>query len=109
MIDLYTAATPNGHKISIALEELALPYTVHAIDLTAKEQKRPEFHAMNPNGRIPVIVATGAQAGDDVRALEREFAQFCGAGQRWLRRRPTRESTCARISTASPLKSTAWP
>jgi GST-like protein len=56
MIDLYTAATPNGRKISIALEELALPYTVHAIDLTAKEQKRPEFLALNPNGRIPVIV-----------------------------------------------------
>lgn len=61
MIDLYTAATPNGHKISIALEELALPYTVHAIDLIALEQKRPEFLAMNPNGRIPVIVDRGAE------------------------------------------------
>jgi glutathione S-transferase len=60
MIDLYTAATPNGHKVSIALEELALPYTVHAIDLTAREQKRPEFLAMNPNGRIPVIVDRAA-------------------------------------------------
>ncbi len=62
MIDLYTAATPNGHKISIALEELALPYTVHAIDLGAREQKRPEFLALNPNGRIPVIV--DRDAGD---------------------------------------------
>jgi GST-like protein len=56
MIDLYTAATPNGHKVSIALEELALPYTVHAIDLGARTQKEPAFLAMNPNGRIPVIV-----------------------------------------------------
>src|SRR5882757_7309139 len=56
MIDLYTAATPNGHKISIALEELGMPYTVHAINLLAHEQKQPGFLAMNPNGRIPVIV-----------------------------------------------------
>ena len=62
MIDLYTAATPNGWKVSIALEELALPYTVHPIDLTALEQKRPEFLALNPNGRIPVIV--DRDAGD---------------------------------------------
>jgi GST-like protein len=64
MIDLYTAATPNGHKVSIALEELALPYTVHAIDLRTKEQKQPAFLAMNPNGRIPVIV--DRDAGDFV-------------------------------------------
>ncbi len=56
MIDLYTAATPNGHKVSIALEELALPYAVHVIDLAALEQKRPEFLRINPNGRIPAIV-----------------------------------------------------
>jgi glutathione S-transferase len=56
MIDLYTAATPNGWKASIALEELALPYQIHRIDLGAGDQKRPEFLALNPNGRIPVIV-----------------------------------------------------
>ena len=56
MIDLYTAATPNGWKISIMLEECGLPYTVHPVDLTANEQKSPEFLAMNPNGRIPVVV-----------------------------------------------------
>ena len=56
MIDLYTAATPNGWKISVMLEECGLPYAVHAIDLMAGEQKSPEFLAMNPNGRIPVIV-----------------------------------------------------
>jgi GSH-dependent disulfide-bond oxidoreductase len=56
MIDLYTAATPNGHKISIALEELGLPYTVHALDLSKLDQRRPEFLEISPNGRIPAIV-----------------------------------------------------
>ena len=56
MIDLYTAATPNGHKVSIALEELGLPYSVHRVDLGKLEQKRPEFLRISPNGRIPAIV-----------------------------------------------------
>ena len=56
MIDLYTAATPNGHKVSIALEELGLPYTLKVLDLAAGEQKTPAFLAINPNGRIPAIV-----------------------------------------------------
>ena len=56
MIDLYTAATPNGHKISIALEELGLPYTVHALNLGQHDQKQPEFLKISPNGRIPAIV-----------------------------------------------------
>ena len=56
MIDLYTAATPNGHKVSIALEELALPYTLKVLDLAKNEQKLPDFLAINPNGRIPAIV-----------------------------------------------------
>ena len=56
MITLYTAATPNGHKVSIALEELGLPWTLQVLDLTAGEQKTPAFLAINPNGRIPAIV-----------------------------------------------------
>ncbi len=56
MIDLYTSATPNGWKITIALEELELPYTLHNINLSAGEQRRKEFLALNPNGRIPVII-----------------------------------------------------
>jgi len=56
MIDLYTAATPNGHKISIALEELALPYELHVLKLGDNEQKQPWFTAINPNGRIPAII-----------------------------------------------------
>jgi GSH-dependent disulfide-bond oxidoreductase len=56
MIDLYTAATPNGWKASIMLEELALPYTLHALQLGELEQKKPEYLKLNPNGRIPTIV-----------------------------------------------------
>jgi len=56
MIDLYTAATPNGHKVSIALEELGLPYALKVLDLSKGEQKTPAFLAINPNGRIPAIV-----------------------------------------------------
>jgi glutathione S-transferase/GST-like protein len=67
MIDLYTAATPNGYKVSVALEELALPYTVRKIDLGALEQKRPEFLRISPNGRIPAIVDREA---DDFAVFE---------------------------------------
>jgi GST-like protein len=56
MIDLYTAATPNGWKVSIALEELGLPYALHVLDMAAGEQKQRWFTAINPNGRIPAIV-----------------------------------------------------
>jgi glutathione S-transferase/GST-like protein len=56
MIELFTAATPNGHKVSIALEELGLPYTLRVLDLAQHEQKAEWFRAINPNGRIPAIV-----------------------------------------------------
>jgi GST-like protein len=56
MIDLYTEATPNGRKASIALEEMELPYRLIHIRLGELEQKTPEFLQLNPNGRIPVIV-----------------------------------------------------
>lgn len=59
MIELYTGTTPNGRKVSIALEELGLDYEVHALNLKALEQKQPEFLAINPNGRIPAIVDDG--------------------------------------------------
>ena len=56
MIDLYTASTPNGWKVSITLEELNLPYNIIPIDLIKGEQKESSFLEINPNGRIPAIV-----------------------------------------------------
>ena len=67
MIDLYTTSTPNGHKVSCTLEALNLEYTTHAINLQKGEQKTKEFLAMNPNGRIPVIVD---RANDDLAIFE---------------------------------------
>ena len=67
MIELYTAATPNGHKISIALEELGLPYSLRVLDLTKQEQKEAWFLAINPNGRIPAIIDHNA---DDFAVFE---------------------------------------
>ncbi len=60
MIELYTAPTPNGHKVSIALEELGLPYKVNVINLMGGDQKKPDYLKINPNGRIPTIVDTEA-------------------------------------------------
>ncbi|MEX1033178.1 MAG: glutathione S-transferase N-terminal domain-containing protein [Cellvibrionaceae bacterium] len=56
MIDLYTAATPNGKKATIALEELGLEYDLIALNLKEKDQRQPEFLKINPNGRIPAMV-----------------------------------------------------
>jgi len=56
MIELFTASTPNGHKVSIALEELGLEYTVRPISFEKNEQKAPWYLELNPNGRIPTIV-----------------------------------------------------
>ena len=56
MIDLYTWTTPNGRKVSIMLEECALEYRVHPVDIRAGEQFRPEFVAICPNSKIPAIV-----------------------------------------------------
>ena len=56
MIDLYTWTTPNGRKVSIALEELGLPYTAHPIDISKDEQFQPDFLRISPNNRIPAIV-----------------------------------------------------
>ncbi len=67
MIDLYTAATPNGWKISIALEELGLAYTAHPLAFSKQEQKAAWYLKINPNGRIPAIVD---RANDDFAVFE---------------------------------------
>jgi GST-like protein len=58
MIELYTWSTPNGRKISIALEELGWDYTVYPVDITQGEQRNPAFIALSPNKKIPAIVDT---------------------------------------------------
>ena len=72
MITVYSANTPNGVKLTIALEELGLvrgsDYTFKILDLSAREQKEPEFLAVNPNGRIPAIVHH--KDGRDIRVFE---------------------------------------
>jgi GSH-dependent disulfide-bond oxidoreductase len=59
VIDLYTWSTPNGRKISIALEELALPYAVHTVNIGKNEQFAPDFLRISPNNKIPAIVDRG--------------------------------------------------
>ncbi len=67
MIDLYTWTTPNGRKVSIALEEMGLAYTVRPVPIRTGVQKEPPFLAINPNGRIPAIVD---RAADDFAVFE---------------------------------------
>ncbi len=63
MIDLYTDATPNGRKVSIMLEEVGLPYTVHRVDIGKGEQFKPAFLRISPNNKIPAIVDRDADGG----------------------------------------------
>ncbi len=70
MIDLYTFATPNGQKASIALEELGLPYQTHVIHIGKGEQNTPEFRRVNPNGKIPAIIDSEGPGGKPLTLFE---------------------------------------
>jgi GST-like protein len=70
MIDVYTADTPNGVKVPIALEELGVPYRIIRVNLGALEQKRPDFLQINPNGRIPAIVDGDGPSGMPLSVFE---------------------------------------
>lgn len=89
MIDLYTWTTPNGRKVSILLEELGVPYTAHAIDISKDEQFAPDFLAIAPNNRIPAIVdhETGIQmmeTGAIMMYLADKYSQFqCEGNEYW--------------------------
>ncbi|PCE24903.1 glutathione S-transferase [Paraburkholderia acidicola] len=65
MIDVYSWATPNGHKVHIMLEETGLAYTAHAVDIGAGDQFKPEFLAISPNNKIPAIVDPDGPRGAD--------------------------------------------
>jgi len=71
MIELYTWSTPNGRKVSIMLEECALPYNVHKINIgTNLEQFTPEYLKINPNGKIPAIVDPEGPGGKPISMME---------------------------------------
>ena len=69
-IELYTWATPNGRKASIMLEELGLPYNLHAVDISKGEQHQPEFLAISPNNRIPGIIDPDGPGGEPLALFE---------------------------------------
>jgi GST-like protein len=70
MIDAYVFTTPNGFKALIALEELAIPYTIRWIDITKGAQKTPEYLAINPNNKIPAIVDSEGPGGEPLTVFE---------------------------------------
>jgi GST-like protein len=70
MIDVYSWPTPNGHKVHIMLEECALPYRVHAIDIGAGDQFAPEFLKISPNNKIPAIVDSDGPDGRPMSLFE---------------------------------------
>jgi GSH-dependent disulfide-bond oxidoreductase len=70
MIDLYTWSTPNGRKVSIMLEEIALPYRVHAVNIGKGEQFTTAFTAINPNSKIPAIVDSEGPDGKPMSLME---------------------------------------
>ncbi len=70
MIDLYTWGTPNGRKVSVMLEECALPYRVHPVDIGKGQQSLPEFVAINPNSKIPAIVDSDGPGGKPFTLFE---------------------------------------
>ena len=70
MIDLYTWTTPNGRKVSIMLEELALPYRVHPVNIGQGEQFKPDYVRINPNSRIPSIVDPEGPDGELISLME---------------------------------------
>lgn len=70
MIELYAWNTPNGRKISVALEEMGLPYRVHTVDITKGEQFNPDFLKISPNNRIPAIIDPEGPDGQPLSVFE---------------------------------------
>jgi GST-like protein len=70
MIDVYSWATPNGHKVHIMLEECGLPYAAHAVDISAGEQFSPDFLAISPNNRIPAMTDPDGPDGEPISLFE---------------------------------------
>ncbi|UZE31190.1 glutathione S-transferase family protein [Pseudomonas asplenii] len=110
-LHLYTADTPNGQKISIALEELGLDYRQTNVDLNKGEQKAPDFLALNPNGKIPVFVdeqeqVTLFESAVILTYLANRYGELGGQSspenlliQQWL---------CFQIASVGPMLGQLW-
>ena len=70
MIELHSYNTPNGRKISVALEEMGLAYSVHVVDITKQQQFAPAFLAISPNNRIPAIIDPDGPGGTPISVFE---------------------------------------
>jgi GST-like protein len=70
MIEVYSWATPNGHKVHIMLEECGLPYRIHGVDIGLGDQFQPEFLAISPNNKIPAIVDSEGPDGKPISLFE---------------------------------------
>jgi GST-like protein len=70
LLQLYSLPTPNGVKVSIMLEEIALPYEVHLVDFNKDDQKTPEFLSLDPNGKIPAILDPNGPGGKPLGLFE---------------------------------------
>ena len=70
MIDVYSWPTPNGHKVHIMLEECALPYRVHAVNIGKGDQFQPEFLKISPNNKIPAIIDSDGPDGQPISLFE---------------------------------------
>jgi GSH-dependent disulfide-bond oxidoreductase len=93
MIDLYTAATGNGRRASVMLEECGLPYTVYKLDLTKGEQKTPEYLKINPAGAIPAIVDKNGAGGPITLAQSGAIALYvCEKSGKFLPTSPAKRA-----------------
>ncbi|QXI36435.1 glutathione S-transferase family protein [Pseudomonas xantholysinigenes] len=110
-LQLYTANTPNGQKISIALEELGLAYGQTDIDLSKGEQKTPQFLRLNPNGKIPVLVD---QDRDLVLFESAVILSYLAERQGMLagdtadQRRIVQQWLCFQIASVGPMLGQLW-
>lgn len=122
MIDLYTFASSNGQRAAIVLEECALPYRVHKVDLAKREHKAPEFLNINPAGAIPTIVDSDGPDGAPLKLSQSAAIMLYAAAKsgRFLPEDPVRRAVAlqwllfavtdvARASTAMFLCSTVVP
>lgn len=110
-LHLYTADTPNGQKIPIALEELGLDYTLTHVDLNKGEQKAPVFVALNPNGKIPVLVdrandVTLFESGVILTYLADQHPSLGGEGQ--AERLRVQQWLSFQIASVGPMLGQLW-